>query len=151
MKKKYKLEIVYPPEFILYSITSTLKDYKLVFNLNKIPGIKFKRIQDYERPVKPTSDEKLSHPVYHYSDCEKSYTLITAKSKETRLFPSLKQTDYLLLINGNHNPESLQSFISEVKKTPNIIIIFDIQANTPQLENFLNDMELHLIGSNSEI
>jgi hypothetical protein len=145
MEKKYKLDVETKPEFVVFSINSTLKDYKLIFNLNKITGVKFRRIRDYIKQNN-ISENEILYPVYHHADSFKSYTLVSAKSDENRLFPFLKQTDYLLLVNGNHPPESLKNFINQVKKTPNIIIVFEIkpEGNT-QLVSFLNDMELHLI------
>lgn len=150
MEKKYKLETEARPDFIIYSINSTLKDYKLVFNLNKVQGIKLKRIRDYKKAAKNKPENYVLFPVFHFSDHDRNYTVISAKSDENRLFPSLKQTDYLLLINGNHHPGSLQSFIAEIRKLPNIILVFEIKPANIQIESFLNDMELHLLEGNQD-
>jgi len=152
MKKKFKLEFFSQPDFVVYGISSPLKEYKLVYHMNNIKGIKFKRIADFPGHNGVKSNEAIPFPLFRFKSTENDYSLVSVKTPEGILLPYLKQPDFLLLVSGTHNPDELQLFLKAIRAITNVIMVFEINVLfNPNFPVFLNDMELHLISSDTDV
>ncbi|OQX74906.1 MAG: hypothetical protein B6D61_11180 [Bacteroidetes bacterium 4484_249] len=92
----------------------------------------------------------LKYPLFDFEDSETtlSYYFFSNHNPESKLFPSLKTTDYFLLVNGRINENRKTELINNIKKTTNVLTAFKVDLNKIKgLNNFLSDLELHLLES----
>ena len=108
-----------------------------------------KRIDDL-----PVYNSKLDllfkYPLFNFEDKETilSYYFFSNHNPESKLFPSLKTTDYFLLVNGRISENRKTELINNIKKIPKVLTAFSVNLNKIKaLNNFLSDLELHLLES----
>lgn len=144
MKKKFKLDIKPIPEYKVFSITSTLKDYKLVFNLNNQLDIHFKRIKDFY--TVSHHKKEFKYALFEACNAENPIYLLCNRSKETMLIPALRQTDYFFILSESLNAELINTFLKKIKSIPNVITIYEMNLiNNSTLISIINDLELFMI------
>jgi hypothetical protein len=108
MKKK-RLEIEYTFDFDLYGISSTLKPYKLAWELNRCLNINLIKSEDYE--VMHKSNVPSNH--LHFSQVT-AHTLvkllqnkpIEESEERNLLLPELPRFDFILLVRGEAYTDS---------------------------------------------
>ncbi|MRX47353.1 IPExxxVDY family protein [Pedobacter puniceum] len=121
MNKKFlKLELDF--DFILISITSPLKDYRLCYHINKNLQFDFIKIDDLEITYAGADTKYYSRYLYYIEEVTPEYYLIANKGLGGYLVPELKETDYFVLIKEFIDDEDLDFFLEGLKK------IEDIQA-----------------------
>lgn len=131
--------------YTLVGISAQLKDYHLSFLLNKLPGFRFSRFEDLMVPL-PDAGELIPFSVYFSSDEENfnSFTLLTNRSNDHFLLPSLRQTDYLLIIEGPFKKQQIETLLKALRAIPTILLAAEIStASLKQFEQLLSDLELH--------
>ncbi|MCX6280600.1 MAG: IPExxxVDY family protein [Bacteroidetes bacterium] len=139
MAKKMMLESRAEPSFFtLAGVSCHLKDYRLSYLLNKKLPAGFRKLDDLPG----------NYSLYLYEDVESRniYYLICNRSEDKVLFPELKQTDFILLVEGPFKRTQLNRLISSIKAIPNVLMAFDIKPESlKNLSGFLADLELHLM------
>lgn len=140
MAKKFTLEArPEPAYYTLAGISCHLKDYRLSFLINQAMGFDFIKMEDLP--------EGYSLYFYRDEECRNTYSLISNRTAEKFLFPSSKQADFILLVEGPYKKSQLNRLINDLKAIPNILTAFEVQAQS--LKNcaaFLDDLELHFMN-----
>ena len=139
MAKKILLEShTEPSYFTLAGVSCHLKDYRLSFLLNRKLPAGFKKMDDFTG----------NYSLYFYFDeeCRNSYYLISNRSEEKVIFPELKQTDFILLVEGPFKKTRLDRLLKAIRTIPNVLTAFEIQVGTlKNFSGFLSDLELHFM------
>src|SRR5690606_36854211 len=79
-KKFLKLELDF--DFILLSITSQLRDYRLCYQINKILNFDFKKIEDLEINYAGEIEKYHSCYIHFFEDVSAKYYLISNKGTD---------------------------------------------------------------------
>jgi hypothetical protein len=144
MAKKIILESRTEPSwFTLTGVSCHLKDYRLSFLLNQKLPAGFKKMDDFTG----------NYSLYFYLDeeCRNSYYLISNRSEEKVLFPELKQTDFIMLVEGPFKKTRLDRLLKTIRTIPNVLTAFEIQVGSlKNFSGFLSDLELHLMKIKKE-
>lgn len=150
MPKKFKLDIAFENEMVLIGISSHLKDYRLVWFLNKQLGFKFIKTEDFTYLTnKPKKELKFS--CYYYNDVT-NYSIYYFLSnislhENNNLINEQKQADYLMFCERPDQNKNTKLLIADIKKTPNVLTAFEInQADIKFINNIISDLELHIIN-----
>jgi len=123
-KKFLKLELDF--DFILISITSQLRDYRLCHYLNKALGFDFRKIDDHEIIFIGQSPKFYSRYLYYIEEVTPFYYLISNKSPEGYLIPELKGSDYFVVIKDFIDDEDLDLFIQKARNIPDVQAIVEL-------------------------
>jgi len=149
MAKRISLEVRSGSSFhTVVGLSTQLKDYRLSFLLNKIPGFRFSRFEELMVPH-PDSPEPLPFSIYTSSDEEtlNTYTLLSNRSGDHVLLPSLRQTDYLLIIEGPFKKQQMTTLLYQLRSIREILLAAEINAaSIKQFEQLISDLELHRIA-----
>ncbi|ADY53299.1 hypothetical protein Pedsa_2758 [Pseudopedobacter saltans DSM 12145] len=125
MNKKFlKLELDF--DFILLSITSQLRDYRLCHYINKALDFNFEKVDDHEITFVGQSPKFYSKYLYYIEEVTPFYYLISNKGSDGYLIPELKGSDYFVIIKDFIDDEDLQYFIQTARNIPDIQAIVEL-------------------------
>ena len=132
-------------DFILAGISCHLKDYRLVYNMNKKLGFDFKKLKDF---VIYKQEDELKYSFYYYldPDRQKEYFFVSNHHPESKLIKELKQTDYFLVIKGEADNKNIITMIGKIGKIPGVLAAF--RADHKKIRDFplfIQDLELQMI------
>jgi hypothetical protein len=136
-KKVHKVDFPVEYDFVLLAIISSLKDYRLCFELNKKLKLKFIRQSDLE-----LKDARHNRSEFTFFRCRNSKTqeeliLIMNKGSNGILIPEMKNVDYFMLIK-NHPVAMIEKLISGMNEIENISGVYALEpAELKSSENFL--------------
>lgn len=128
MNKKF-LKLEFDFDFILLSITSQLRDYRLCYYLNKELGFDFNKIEDLEISYKDQQPKYYSRYLYHIEDITPMYYLISNKSADGYLIPELKGSDFFIIIKDFIDDEDLNLFVQTVKSIRDVLAIVELDPS----------------------
>jgi len=119
-KKVLKFEI--DLDFVLIAITSSLKDYRLCFLINRALNFNFAKTDDLEIDLLHGSD-KAYFSLYKHTpeDSETDFFFISNKGTEGYLIPEMNKTDYLLMIKNYIDENELENTITGLNRIPEIV------------------------------
>lgn len=144
MAKKIILESRSDPSFFtIIGISCHLKDYRLSFLLNQNMPADFKKMTDFPGVFS----------LYFYVDeeCRNSFYLLSNRNEEKLLFPELKQTDFIMLLDGPVKKARRDRMLKTIRAIPNVLTAFDIQVGSlKNFTGFLADLELHFMAISKE-
>jgi hypothetical protein len=136
MAKKIFLETRSEPSlFTMFGISCHLKDYRLSYHLNHRLELSFVKMDDF-----------LGFSFYYCrdEDCFNSYYLLGNRSQESILLPDLKQTDFLLLVEGPFKKIQKERLLEKIRGIQNVLTAFEVRFETIKNYNvLLSDLELH--------
>lgn len=144
-KRKLKLDFDLGLESQAIGISSPLKDYRLIWFMNKQMGSSFKRIVDVEFNVIP-SKPPCPFPVFSYKSKvdHLEFLLIANNCNGSVLIPSLKAANYILVINGFLLEETKRKLFSDLRKVKNVLAVFEIAFEThKKMDDLVMQLELH--------
>jgi len=133
--------------YTLLGLSTQLKDYRLSFLLNKLPAFSFTRFEDLMVYL-PDVLEPIPFSLYTCSDEENfnSYTLISNRNNDHFLVPSVRQTDYLLIIEGPFKKQQKDELLKILRTVPNMLLASEINPSSiKQFESLISDLELHVM------
>jgi hypothetical protein len=126
--KLNKLTLKYEPDldFVLIAITAPLKDYRFCYKLNTQLSIQFYRVE--ELSLQNYSNECQVHfnRYYYLSQSETDFYLLVNKSSDGFLIPEMNKVDFFILIKNYIDKESLEQFISGIKKIPEVQVAVEV-------------------------
>ncbi len=125
MNKKF-LKLDFDFDFILLSITSQLRDYRLCYYLNKELGFDFKKTEDLEIQHKGQQPKYYSRYLYYLEDISPMYYIVSNKSADGYLIPELKGSDFFIIIKDFIDDEDLDFFIQTVKSIRDVLAIVEL-------------------------
>jgi len=119
-RKFLKFEIDF--DFVLIAVTSSLKDYRVCFLINKYLNFNFVKNDDLEVDIYPGAEPVL-FSLYRYSweTTETDFFFIGNKGSDGYLVPEIKSADYFLMIRNYIDDNELDTIISSLNKIPEIV------------------------------
>jgi hypothetical protein len=132
--------------YTMIALSCHLKDYRISFLINKHLQLNLKKTGDFQYfPLK--TEQALTYSLYYHHDPERmiSRYLVSNHHPNGKLFPTLKQTDYFLVIEGVLETKEKQEMIRTLLSVPLINMAFEVDI--PSLKNvryFLEDLEMHM-------
>jgi hypothetical protein len=139
MAKKIFLESrAEPTLFTLFGISCHLKDYRISYHLNQKLELSLVKLDDF-----------LGYSFYFCrdEDCFNSFYLLGNRGQELILLPDLKQTDFLLLVEGPVKKVQKDRLLEKIRGIPNVLTAFEVRFETIKNYNLmLADLELHLMN-----
>lgn len=153
MTKKIHLETRQEPTlFTLIGISCHDKDYRLSFLLNQHLGLALVKMDDL--PVSASSNHAPDSFSLYFCEDEDHYNvyyLLINRGQDTFLFPTMKQTDFFLLIEGPFKKNQKDQILSRIKGVPNVLTGFEINfSSLKNFETLLTELELHCSGLQRE-
>lgn len=148
MPKKHTLYIEEEHEFTVVGISTTLKEYKLCFHLNKNLNIDLKKIEDF--CFGKTKDNKLYFPLFYFNKVSSlpKISLVKNKIADSILFPVFRQVDYIMILHKVLTYNELNDYLQGIKSIQNVITAFPMKTeNIKNFKFFLSDLEIHLLES----
>ncbi|MGZ3871448.1 MAG: IPExxxVDY family protein [Mucilaginibacter sp.] len=109
-------------DFVLIAITTSLKDYRVCYLINKSLNFNFVKIPDLNVDI-----NNISHPVffsiynYHWEATETDFYFIANKGSDGYLIPEMRKADYFLLIRNYIDENDLDNLVSALNKIPEIV------------------------------
>lgn len=125
---KFLLKIEEDFDFNLIGICSHIKDYRMVWELNKNLGLDLCKDSNYELQQK---SQKQSHAFHHFCDEENltDYFLIGNRSDAGLLIPEENKCDYLLVIKGNVlSDEEMNQLLKKINLISQVLTAYEIEV-----------------------
>jgi hypothetical protein len=109
-------------DFVLIAVTTSLKDYRICYLINKFLSFNFIKIPDLTIDIFPDSGPVLfSRYHYNWEATETDFYFIANKGSEGYLIPEIKKADYFLLIKNYIDENDLDKLISALNKIPEVV------------------------------
>ncbi|MBK0378047.1 IPExxxVDY family protein [Mucilaginibacter sp. SD-g] len=125
-RKNLKFEIDF--DFILVAITTSLKDYRICYLINKFLNFNFVRADDMEVDISMQGECSLfSFYQFCWEATETDFYFIANKGSEGYLVPEMKEADYFLLIKNYIDETDLSNVISGINKIPDVVTAIKIE------------------------
>ena len=119
-RKTLKFEI--DLDFVLIAITTSLKDYRICYLINKYLNFNFAKSADMEVDIFP-GQEPVYFSLYQY-DWETNGTnffFIANKGTDGCLIPEMRKADYFLMIKNYIDDDDLDKLVSALNRIPEIV------------------------------
>jgi hypothetical protein len=147
MARKNRLEPSNEQVNAIIGIVTLHRDYQLVHFINK--SLEINLVNKDDLPIYSTKSESLSYYpfyIFHHPDLRTDFCLIANHNGITALIPSLKQINYLLLLQGAAYKQHIDSYINNIRKIKRIqAAIPIIQTGVKEMGSLLEDLEMHKI------
>lgn len=115
-------------DFILIAITSSLKDYRLCYQINKALQVNFSRIQELSLSYpEGQMEQNFNRYAYFPDNSEAEFFLLTNKGTEGLLIPEMNKVDYFLMIRNFIDEEDLTHWMSHIKKIPEVLAAVEVE------------------------
>jgi hypothetical protein len=109
-------------DFVLIAVTTSLKDYRICYLINKFLNFNFIKISDLQVDIQPGYGPVLfSRYHYNWEATETDFFFIANKGSECYLIPEMKKADYFLLIKNYIDENDQDNVISSLNKIPEIL------------------------------
>jgi hypothetical protein len=109
-------------DFVLIAVTTSLKDYRICYLINRYLNFNFVKIDDLEVDIDPLAGAVLfSRYHYNWETTETDFYFIANKGSEGHLIPEMRKADYFLLIKNYIDENDLDTLISSLNKIPEIV------------------------------
>ena len=109
-------------DFVLIAVTTSLKDYRICYLINKFLNYNLVKMPDLPVEIRP-GETPIQFSMYHYNSGENgtdSY-FIANKGTEGYLVPEMRKADYFLMIRNYIDENELDSLISSLNKIPEVV------------------------------
>jgi hypothetical protein len=119
-RKVLKFEI--DLDFVLIAVTTSLKDYRICYYINKCLNFNFTRIDDLALDSHVNGAPML-FSLYHYvwESTETDFYFIGNKGSDGYLVPEMREADYFIMIKNYIDDDDLENMISALNKIPEIV------------------------------
>ncbi|MDR6941825.1 IPExxxVDY family protein [Mucilaginibacter pocheonensis] len=121
MNRKFlKFEIDF--DFVLIAITTSLKDYRVCYLINKSLNFNFIRTDDLSVDIYQGAEPVL-FSLFHYQweTTETDFYFIGNKGSDGYLVPEIKSADYFLMIRNYIDDDDLDNLITTINRIPEIV------------------------------
>jgi len=148
MAKKIYLDSRESPVYItLLGISCHLKDYRLSYLLNYHIPAEFSKLDDLK--IMPAAKKESSEFSFYYfkdEDRFNSYSLISNRNQESALIAEMKQTDFILIVEGEFRKPQKDALLKNIKAIPNVLTCYELKlAEIKNHEHLLSEIELHVM------
>ena len=119
-RKTLKFEI--DLDFVLIAITTSLKDYRICYLINKYLSFNFSKSKDLEVDILQGSGPVFfSLYQYHWEASETDFYFIANKGSDGYLIPEMRKADYFLMIKNYIDDDDLDKLITSLNRIPEIV------------------------------
>jgi hypothetical protein len=119
-RKTLKFEI--DLDFVLIAITTSLKDYRICYLINKYLSFNFSKSDDLEVDILQGSGLVFfSLYQYHWEASETDFFFIANKGSDGYLVPEMRKADYFLMIKNYIDDDDLDKLITTLNRIPEIV------------------------------
>lgn len=109
-------------DFVLIAVTSSLKDYRVCYLINKYLNFNFTRQTDLQVDIHHNADPVLfSIFNYHWEASETDFYFITNKGSDGLLIPEMREVDYFIMIKNYIDDDDLENIITALNRIPEIM------------------------------
>ncbi|CAN5189115.1 hypothetical protein BH09BAC6_BH09BAC6_22830 [soil metagenome] len=109
-------------DFVLIAVTTSLKDYRICYLINKFLNFNFTKISDLPLDILPNAEQVLFSRYHHFWETtETDFYFIANKGSEGYLIPEMKKADYFLLIRNYIDENDLEGIISALNKISEVV------------------------------
>jgi hypothetical protein len=126
-KKKLKLNYTQEYNFLLFGISATEKDYRLIWSLNNNLNLFLAKTEDHQAyHKKAEGDQFFSCFLYMDKKSMLEYKIISNKSENGILINELKNIDYFFILKGEYPdvyPKLLKQKISLIENIQAVFLI----------------------------
>jgi len=124
-KKFLKFEI--DLDFVLVAVTTSLKDYRICYLINKCLNFNFVKGDDLEIDIHHGADPSFfSFYTYHWESSETDFFFIGNKGSDAYLIPEMKKADFFLMIKNYIDDKDLENIITGLNRIPEIVTAIKI-------------------------
>lgn len=144
MAKKLTIDYEDETSYYVIGITSTLKDYRLTFFLNKLGEFDFKRAETFVFKIK---NQDFEYSMYTYVDDfnMQNYYLLSNKANSVKLVPEFKHFDYILILDGEFDDDFISRLVKKIKTIPQVMLASEVDYNSiSKVPNLALSFEMHL-------
>jgi len=115
-------------DFVLIAVTTSLKDYRICYLINKYLNYNFVKADDLEVEMGQNPEPVLfSKYTYHWETTETDFYFIANKGSEGYLIPEMRKTDYFLMIKNYIDEADVENITSALNKIPEIVAAVKIE------------------------
>jgi len=109
-------------DFVLIAVTTSLKDYRVCYLINKFLHFDFIKIPDLSIDISQVGKPAL-FSIYHYNweASETDFYFIANKGSDGYLIPEMRKADYFLMIKNYIDEDDLDNLVSALNKIPEIV------------------------------
>jgi len=109
-------------DFVLIAVTTSLKDYRICYLINKHLNFNFIKNPDLEIDINPGMGP-VFFSLYHdnWEASETDFYFIANKGSDGYLVPEMRKTDYFLMIKNYIDDEELDTLVFSLNKIPEIV------------------------------
>jgi len=109
-------------DFVLIAVTTSQKDYRICYLINKYLSFNFIKSPDLEVDISSGSSPAL-FSLYRHSqdDAGADYYFIANKGTEGYLVPEMNKADFFLMIKNHISENDLDKIISALNKIPEVV------------------------------
>jgi len=123
-----RLDFDYDYDFLLFGISCHLKDYRLVWMLNKTLGIHLKKEEDI---VVDDTPPAKSFSFYAWDDegNRLKYILVANRGDSGYLVQEQKQADFFIVLEGIYSIIDKDELLSKIRSTEQVLMAFELNPN----------------------
>jgi hypothetical protein len=115
-------------DFVLIAVTTSLKDYRICYLINKYLNYNFVKTDDLKVEMAQNTGLVLfSKYIYQWEATETDFYFIANKGSDGYLIPEMRKTDYFLMIKNYIDEEDVENLISALNKIPEIVAAVKIE------------------------
>lgn len=109
-------------DFVLIAVTTSLKDYRVCYLINKHLAFNFVKSPDLSVDINPGLPPVL-FSLYHYNweTTETDFYFMANKGSDGYLIPEFRKADYFLMIKNYIDENDLDNLITTLNKIPEIV------------------------------
>ena len=109
-------------DFVLIAVTTSLKDYRICYLINKSLNFNFVKIPDLAVEIQPDT-APIHFSIYRYilADNGAELHFIANKGTDGYLVPEMKKADYFLMIKNYIDDDDLDKMITMLNRIPEIV------------------------------
>jgi hypothetical protein len=109
-------------DFVLIAVTTSLKDYRICYLINKYLNFNFVKIPDLAVDLAEGGGKSLfSIYSYHWETTRTDLYFISNKGTEGYLVPEMRKMDYFLLIKNYFSENDSNAMVASLNKIPEIV------------------------------
>jgi hypothetical protein len=126
-------------DFVLIAVTTSLKDYRICYLINKYLNFNFVKSDDLAVDIHPGAPAVyFSLYEYNWEASETDFFFIGNKGSDGYLIPEMKKADYFLMIKNYIDDNDLDNLVSALNKIPEVVAAVKIdQKKIKSRENLL--------------
>jgi hypothetical protein len=114
-------------DFVLIAVTTSLKDYRICYLINKCLNFNFTKTADLEIDIFPGAGPSyFSLYIYNWEASETDFYFIGNKGSDGYLIPEMKKADYFLMVKNYIDETDLENLISALNRIPEIVTAIKI-------------------------